>query len=158
MWRLVRRGFGEGGCGEMWWRESVEEGPEERRRGWVGWKVRDAIADFLGVGASAWFWEGSGEGAYGLGGADIFEALDVDYGGAELALGRRDGGRVLEDRVGVLEELGEGCGGEGIVVVKGHVAGRAVAFRAGSNSAGSSALLVGCFSSRRWIRPFWNGV
>ena len=32
-WRLVRRGFGLGGCGEMWCSEAVEEGPDVRRRG-----------------------------------------------------------------------------------------------------------------------------
>ena len=34
--RVVSSGFGFGGCGEIWWRKSVEEGPEERRREWTG--------------------------------------------------------------------------------------------------------------------------
>ena len=30
--RFVSTGFGFGGCGEMWLRESTERGPDERRR------------------------------------------------------------------------------------------------------------------------------
>lgn len=51
-WRVVRRGFGVGGCGDIWWRERVEEGPEERRRGRVGWKERDVRAEGEVVGMS----------------------------------------------------------------------------------------------------------
>jgi len=32
-WREVSKGLGFGGCGEIWWIEIVEEGPEERMRG-----------------------------------------------------------------------------------------------------------------------------
>jgi hypothetical protein len=32
-WRDVSRGLGFGGCGEMWWMEMVDEGPDKRRRG-----------------------------------------------------------------------------------------------------------------------------
>ena len=45
MWRDVRSGLGLGGVGWMWWRYSVELGPEDRRSGYVGWKERDVIAD-----------------------------------------------------------------------------------------------------------------
>ena len=31
--REVSKGLGFGGCGEIWWIEIVEEGPEERMRG-----------------------------------------------------------------------------------------------------------------------------
>ena len=31
-------GLGLGGWGEMWWRVKVDEGPEERSSGFVGWK------------------------------------------------------------------------------------------------------------------------
>lgn len=31
----------------MWWRKSVEAGPEERRSGWSGWKVRDVMEDLI---------------------------------------------------------------------------------------------------------------
>lgn len=47
MWREVRRGFGFGGCGEMWCSERVEEGPEERRSGWEGWNIKEVMADYL---------------------------------------------------------------------------------------------------------------
>jgi len=30
----------------MWWRRRVESGPEERRRGWWGWKWRVDIIDW----------------------------------------------------------------------------------------------------------------
>ena len=46
----MRVGFWLGGWGEMWWRVKVDEGPEERSRGLVGWKWREVIADWRGVG------------------------------------------------------------------------------------------------------------
>jgi len=49
MWREVRSGFGFGGFGLIWWRCSVELGPEERISGYVGWKERDVTADCSGV-------------------------------------------------------------------------------------------------------------
>lgn len=55
-WRVVRRGFGDGTEGEMWCRNRVEEGPEERRRGRCGWKVRDVRADCWDVGTSLRRW------------------------------------------------------------------------------------------------------
>lgn len=32
----------------MWWRVRVEEGPEERSRGYVGWNWRDVMEDWVG--------------------------------------------------------------------------------------------------------------
>ena len=51
MWREVRRGFavGAGGDAMMWWRERVADGPEESRRGKVGWKDKEVIADCSSV-------------------------------------------------------------------------------------------------------------
>ena len=54
-WRVVRRGLGVGVEGERWWRWRVEEEPpplgeRRRRRGKVGWKVREVIADCGGGG------------------------------------------------------------------------------------------------------------
>jgi len=43
----VRRGFGFGGFGLIWCRYRVEPGPEERRRGYVGWNDREVIADYI---------------------------------------------------------------------------------------------------------------
>lgn len=48
-WSVVRVGFGLGGWGEMWWRVRVDEGPDERSRGLVGWKWREVMADWRGV-------------------------------------------------------------------------------------------------------------
>ena len=47
MWREVRSGFavGAGGDATMWWRERVADGPEESKRGKVGWNDREVIAD-----------------------------------------------------------------------------------------------------------------
>ena len=45
MCRDVRRGFGLCVSELMWWRCKVELGPDERRRGYVGWKEREVIAD-----------------------------------------------------------------------------------------------------------------
>lgn len=47
-WREVMRGFDESGgvrCGRRWCRYSVDEGPEERRRGSVGWIVSEVMAE-----------------------------------------------------------------------------------------------------------------
>ena len=52
----MRVGFGLGGWGEMWWRVRVDEGPEERSRGLVGWKWREVMADWRG-GRLAEIWE-----------------------------------------------------------------------------------------------------
>jgi hypothetical protein len=41
----VRRGLGFGGFGLTWWRERVELGPDESRRGYVGWNEREVTAD-----------------------------------------------------------------------------------------------------------------
>lgn len=46
IWREVSRGFGFGECGETWWRESVEDGPEERSSGCTGWKASAVMADY----------------------------------------------------------------------------------------------------------------
>ena len=42
----MRRGLGCGGWGEIWWRYRVDAGPDERRRGYEGWNVRDVTADW----------------------------------------------------------------------------------------------------------------
>ena len=31
----------------IWWRDNVELGPDERRRGYDGWKEREVIADYI---------------------------------------------------------------------------------------------------------------
>lgn len=45
MWSEVSSGLGVGGLGLTWWRYRVELGPEERSRGYVGWKDSDVMAD-----------------------------------------------------------------------------------------------------------------
>jgi hypothetical protein len=45
MCRDVRSGLGFGGLGLTWWSESVELGPDESRRGYVGWKESEVTAD-----------------------------------------------------------------------------------------------------------------
>lgn len=45
MCRDVRSGLGFGGLGWTWWSDSVELGPDESRRGYVGWKESEVTAD-----------------------------------------------------------------------------------------------------------------